>query len=302
MGQLRWGILLLLVVALALLPAIVGSYWTFLIAMILVNAIAAQGLNLVMGYTGQVSLGHAAFVAVGAYTMALCATRLGLPLVLAGGLALVVAAVFGVIVGIPSLKLNPLYLAMVTFGFGQAVMLLSLNLVALTGGPNGLRVKGASVSGDRLLPYYLVLAGAVLVWWVAYRIVYSPYGHALVAVRENETAALAMGIDVRRVKIIAFVLSAVVGAFSGALYAYLSGFVNPDAFAFNVSIAYLTMNVVGGMGTLAGPLIGAVIITVMPQLLGPLAEYQEVISGAILLLFLVGARNGLTGHREGAAG
>lgn len=295
MRGLSWLLALLLVAALALVPAAASQYWVFFVAMILINAIAAQGLNLVMGHAGQVSLGHAAFVAIGAYSTALVSTKLGLPLAVGAALGILLAMLFGVLVGIPSLRLDPLYLAMVTYGLGQVVVRVVNNWIDLTGGPNGVAVKGAAGVQEAMGPYYVVLLCALLMWLAAFRLVRSAYGRSFVAVRENATAARSMGIDVDRVKIVAFVLSAVWGAIAGALYAYLSGFVNPDAFVFAVSINYVAMNVVGGMGTLFGPLLGAAAMTALPQVLGPLAEYQEFIAGLILLVFLLVTRGGLIG-------
>jgi branched-chain amino acid transport system permease protein len=209
----------------------------------------------------------------------------------------------GFLIGLPALRLNPLYIAMVTFGFGQVVGYISLNWIELTNGPNGLTLPPITVGGYAFLPhtfYWVIAAAFVALAWVARNIARSRLGRCFVALRESELAAQAMGVHLAKYKTIAFALGAAYGGVSGSLYAGLSEFVNPDAFVFLVSILYLTMNVVGGMGTLAGPILGAVVFTVLPELLRPLAEYKEFASGGLLLVFLVFMPRGLVGIASAA--
>lgn len=273
-------------------------YPQFVVSLVLVNAIAAMGVNLSMGYAGQVSVGHAGFAAVGAYTTALLMSELDLSFWLTVPIGAVLAGSVGVLVGLPALRLSPLYIAMVTFGFGQAINSLCINWVSLTNGPNGVSVPpvtlGTYTLSARAL-YYVIAIAFLLLFWVSGNIVRSRLGRSFIAVRESELAAQSMGVHLAKYKTVAFSIGAVYGSVSGSLYAGLSQFVNPDAFVFLVSIMYLTMNVVGGMGTLVGPVLGAVIFTVLPELLRPAAEYKEFFSGALLLAFLIFMPGGIAG-------
>jgi branched-chain amino acid transport system permease protein len=193
---------------------------------------------------------------------------------------------------------------MVTFGFGQVVNLVSLNWVDLTNGPNGLPVPPISLGRYVFSPdsfYYVIAAFFLFLFWIAGNLVRSRMGRGFLAIRDSEVAAEAMGVNLATYKTIAFAVGAFFGGVSGALYAGLSSYVNPDAFTFPVSVLYLTMNVVGGMGTLAGPLVGALIFTAMPEVLRGFAEYKEFLSGGLLLLFLVFFPEGLVGMLGGAS-
>ena len=288
---------------LVVVPAMLPQYPRFVVSLALVNAIAAMGVNLSMGYAGQVSVGHAGFAAIGAYATAILMGRVGLSFWMTLPLGAALAGVMGFLIGLPALRLNPLYIAMVTFGFGQVVGYISLNWIELTNGPNGLTLPPITVGGYAFLPhtfYWVIAAAFVALAWVARNIARSRLGRCFIALRESELAAQAMGVHLAKYKTIAFALGAAYGGVSGSLYAGLSEFVNPDAFVFLVSILYLTMNVVGGMGTLAGPILGAVVFTVLPEILRPLAEYKEFASGGLLLVFLVFMPRGLVGIASAA--
>ncbi len=288
---------------LVVVPAMLPQYPRFVVSLALVNAIAAMGVNLSMGYAGQVSVGHAGFAAIGAYATAILMGRVGLSFWMTLPLGAALAGVMGFLIGLPALRLNPLYIAMVTFGFGQVVGYISLNWIELTNGPNGLTLPPITVGEYAFLPhtfYWVIAAAFVALAWVARNIARSRLGRCFIALRESELAAQAMGVHLAKYKTIAFALGAAYGGVSGSLYAGLSEFVNPDAFVFLVSILYLTMNVVGGMGTLAGPILGAVVFTVLPEILRPLAEYKEFASGGLLLVFLVFMPRGLVGIASAA--
>jgi ABC-type branched-subunit amino acid transport system permease subunit len=287
---------------LLLIPLALPRYPRFVASLSLVNAIAAMGVNLSMGYAGAVSVGHAGFAGIGAYTTALLMGKLGWPLWIVMPVSALVAAFVGCLIGIPALKLNPLYISMVTFGFGQVVSYVTLNWIALTNGPNGLTVPPAELFGYVFSPesfYYPIALCFALMLWIARNLVRSRMGRAFIAIRDGELAAQAMGIHLAKYKTVAFAVGAFYGGLAGSLYAGLSEFVNPDAFVFSVSILYLTMNVVGGIGTLAGPVVGAVVFTVLPELLRPFAEYKEFIAGALLLAFLVFLPTGIVGLARG---
>ncbi len=288
---------------LVVVPAMLPQYPRFVVSLALVNAIAAMGVNLSMGYAGQVSVGHAGFAAIGAYATAILMGRVGLSFWMTLPLGAALAGVMGFLIGLPALRLNPLYIAMVTFGFGQVVGYISLNWIELTNGPNGLTLPPITVGEYAFLPhtfYWVIAAAFVALAWVARNIARSRLGRCFIALRESELAAQAMGVHLAKYKTIAFALGAAYGGVSGSLYAGLSEFVNPAAFVFLVSILYLTMNVVGGMGTLAGPILGAVVFTVLPEILRPLAEYKEFASGGLLLVFLVFMPRGLVGIASAA--
>ncbi len=279
-------------------PLVLPTYPRFVMSLILVNAIAAMGVNLSMGYAGLVSVGHAGFAAVGAYTTAILMSTFNVSYWLTVPIAAVLAGALGVLVGVPALRLNPLYISMVTFGFGQAINSLAVNWVRLTNGPNGISVPPVELVGYMFSPhtfYYVVAVLFLTLLWLSANMVHSRLGRALIAVRTSELAAQAMGVHLGKYKTIAFALGACYGSVSGSLYAGLSEFVNPDAFVFQISIMYLTMNVVGGMGTVTGPVVGAVIFTVLPELLRPAAEYREFFSGGLLLVFLVFVQDGIVG-------
>jgi ABC-type branched-subunit amino acid transport system permease subunit len=294
-GAAGWGTA---IVVLAGLPHVLPVYHQFVASLTLVNAVAAMGVNLSMGYGGQVSIGHAGFVAIGAYTAAVLMTKLGVTYWLTLPLGGALAALAGFLIGLPALRLSHLYIGMVTFGFGQAIGFVALNWVALTNGPNGIAVPPVMVGAFMFTPdtfYYVIAAVFLALFWIARNLVTSRVGRSFLALRESETAAEAMGVNLVQYKTMAFAVGAAYGGVAGSLYAGLSQFVNPDAFVFLVSVLYLTMNVVGGMGTLAGPVLGAVIFTVMPELLRAFAEYKEFLSGALLLGFLVFFPRGLVG-------
>lgn len=285
-------------------PALLPEYPRFVVSLALVNAIAAMGVNLSMGYAGQVSVGHAGFAAIGAYTTAIMMGRLDVSFWATVPVGGALALLCGILIGLPALKLTHLYIAMVTFGFGQVVNLVALNWVELTNGPNGLPVPPISLGRYVFSPdsfYYVIAAFVLFLFWIAGNLVHSRMGRGFLAIRDSEVAAEAMGVHLAKYKTIAFGVGAFYGGISGALYAGLANYVNPDAFIFPISVLYLTMNVVGGMGTLAGPLVGALIFTVMPEVLRGFAEYKEFLSGGLLLLFLVFFPEGLVGMLDRAA-
>jgi ABC-type branched-subunit amino acid transport system ATPase component/ABC-type branched-subunit amino acid transport system permease subunit len=300
-----WTWLSIAVVAVVLVAGVLGSlvsnYYTFLIGSVLVTAVSALGLNIVMGYAGQVSLGHAAFMAVGAYTTGLLYSELALPFVLAAIAGVLAATVIGVLLGVPALRLSPLYLAMVTFAFGEVVTVVAINWLTVTGGPNGLRIPPVALGNSGMtLPMFVVFAGilAILAFLLGRNLLRGALGRALRALRESPLAAEAIGINVARHKVIAFALSAAYGGLAGALYLGLVQFINPDAFGFPTSLLYVTLNVVGGMGSILGSIIGTVIFVALPEVVSGFAEYSALISAALLLAFLLFVPRGIVGSIE----
>jgi ABC-type branched-subunit amino acid transport system ATPase component len=209
--------------------------------------------------------------------------------------------VIGVLLGVPALRLSPLYLAMVTFAFGEVVTVVAINWLTVTGGPNGLRIPPVALGNSGMtLPMFVVFAGivAILAFLLGRNLLRGALGRALRALRESPLAAEAIGINVARHKVIAFALSAAYGGLAGALYLGLVQFINPDAFGFPTSLLYVTLNVVGGMGSILGSIIGTVIFVALPELVSGFAEYSALISAALLLAFLLFVPRGIVGSIE----
>jgi ABC-type branched-subunit amino acid transport system ATPase component/ABC-type branched-subunit amino acid transport system permease subunit len=292
------GRLAVLLVFLVAAPFILPSYPAFVLTVAIVNVVAVVGVALTMGYAGQVSLGHAGFAAVGAYFTALSMGSLGLSFWLAMPLGGLVAAVAGLALALPSLRLGPLYVSMVTFGFGLVVQLVLVNWYSLTNGPNGLSVDPPVFFGTDLLPdrfHIAIVAVAALVFWGANNLVIGRTGRAFKAIRESELAARSMGIDLTYYKTMAFALGAFCAGIAGGLFVGLTQFVNPDGFIFQVSILYVTMSILGGAGSLLGAALGGFLLTVLPELLRGAAEYKDFLTGLLLLLLLIFLPRGLVG-------
>jgi ABC-type branched-subunit amino acid transport system ATPase component/ABC-type branched-subunit amino acid transport system permease subunit len=289
---------LLLVAACVIAAYLLPTYPLFVLSFAIVNIIAVLGVNLVMGYAGQISLGHAGFAAIGAYTTALLVANQEFPFWIALALGGLIAAGFGYVLGVPALRLGPLYVSMVTFGFGLVVVIILQNWYGLTNGPNGMAVPAPELFGYELfprqfhIPIVLIAAGLFL---LARNIVDSRHGRAFIAIRENELAARAMGINLAHYKTVAFAVGAFYAGISGGLFAGLSQFVNPDAFVFPVSILYVTMGILGGIGSLAGAALGGAMLTLLPELLRSAAEYKDFLSGLLLLVLLIFLPKGLIG-------
>lgn len=274
------------------LRGVINSYYYGILVTAGINIILVLGLNLVTGFTGQLHLGHAAFMAIGAYTAGILATAYKwafYPALLAGGLT---AALAGLLVGLPTLRLRGDYLAIATLGFGEIVRITLLNL-DITGGPFGLR----GIPRVTNLPVVII---AVLVTFVFMRsLVRSRFGRALIAIREDEVAAQAMGIETTRMKVTAFIVAAFFAGIAGGLFAYWFRYLNPSSFGFMVSIEILAMAVLGGLGNLFGSVLGASIITFLPELLRTsapaIAERRLVFYGALLVVIMILRPNGLLG-------
>ena len=298
-GSRLTGLLLLAAVVVALPLLFPKNYFVTVVGVAVgFHVILAVALNLLIGYAGQISLGHAAFFGLGAYTSAILTTRYDWSpwLAMLAGLAgvLVVAS----LISRPILRLKGHYLAMATLGFGIIVHIVMVQAVVLTGGPDGLSgVPGLSLLGWGLktdLHWYWVVAGVMLaVVWLSLNIVDSRTGRALRAVHGSEFAAEMMGIDTTRTKAQVFVLSALISAFAGSLFAHQQGFVSPDSFSFFVSIELVTMVVLGGMASTYGAVFGAVALTLLKAGLVVFHDYEMVILGAILMIVMIFLPQGL---------
>lgn len=262
--------------------------------------ILSLSINLIIGYAGQVTLGHAAFYGIGAYASALTALNWHFPFPASALAAMVVAGGCGLALGLPTLRLKEDYLAVVTLGFGVIVDLVFLNL-GFTGGPDGLAgIPAPSWGGVSFrapaLFLILVAVAVALVLLLTYRLVDSYHGRALRAIRDHEVTAQVMGINTPAYKIVIFTLAAALAGLAGSLYAHYITFINPETFGLHTSILILTMVVLGGMGSIAGSVLGAVILTALPELLRQAHAYQDLIYGALLVGLLIWRPQGLLGR------
>lgn len=281
---------LALVIALAPL-AITNNYFYDVAILVGLNAIVCVGLNLLIGYAGQISLGHAGFFGLGAYGSALLASRYGWPPLAALAAAAAGVALLAFVVGRPILRLHGHYLAMATLGLGIIVSIVLSTEDGLTGGPDGMAVPplallGLVVQGERT--WYWVVGGCLLLAvWLAQNLIESPIGRALRALHTSEIAAEVAGIDSVRQKLMVFVVSAVFAAVAGGLTAYYAGFITPAKASFLHSIELVTMVVFGGMASTFGAVVGAAILTVLPQVLTLLKDYEMVVFGALLMFTMI---------------
>jgi branched-chain amino acid transport system permease protein len=277
-------------------PWVAPRYFVFLASLILVNAVAAIGLNVLSGYTNQLSFGHAGFLAIGAYAAALLTIHAPMvPVVVTLALAGALTAVVGLAFGVPCLRLGGLYLTMATLAFGFVITEVILNLDALTRGNDGLRVPTAHLGtialGTDAARYYLAAGVAALMVAAAANIVRTRTGRAFLAIRESEIAAAASGVPVAVYKTIAFGLSAFYTGVAGALFAFVVGYLSPDAFDVFLSVDFVVMIIVGGLGSVPGSIAGAAVVTLLHDWLAAAQNYRPLIFGAILIacmLFMPG--------------
>lgn len=290
--QPRVGGLIVLAIIITLLPLIFPTAFYYRIgAVIYIMAIAAIGINLLMGFAGQVSLGHAGFFGIGAYAVAIAPAHFGLPSWLGLLLGALIAGGLAWGVGRPILRLKGYYLAVATLGLGILVAMALNNESAWTGGPDGMSVArlelfGWTVRGSQT--WYWV-AGILLVaaTWLALNIANSPTGRALRALHDSEVASQVSGVDVARYKLLAFVISAIYASVAGSLLALLNGFITPDAAGFMHSIELVIMVVLGGMGSIFGSILGAALLTALPQVLTAFDRYEHALLGLIMIAVMV---------------
>ncbi len=276
-----------------------NPYTLKLLTIVGINTILALGLNMLMGYAGQISLGHAAFYGLGAYTSAVLTVHYHWSPWSALPAALLLTAFVAYVVGRPTLKLSGYYLGMGTLGFGIIVNIAFREWSSFTGGASGLtgipplEVGSLSLQGGRSY-FYLVWLVVFVAFVVCERLVDSRMGRALRAIHDSEKAAAAMGVDTSRIKVSIFVMSAVMAAVAGFLYAHLISFISPGSFDFMTSIRLVTMVVIGGMASIWGSLLGAFLLTLLPEWLHVFADYEITIYGFILMTVMIFLPQGLT--------
>ena len=295
----RYGVFVLIAVG-ACVPLMTdnGYYVHSVMAKVCIYAILVAGLDLVVGYAGDVSVGHAGLFAVGAYTTAILMTRLAVPYPVAAGAAVLLSSVFGLILGVPALRLAGPYLAVATIAFGLIIQTFINEAVWLTQGSLGIQGIGPLAIGPLDLDgnhfYYLVYVLMVLCLYGVHRLVRSYWGRALEALRENTVAAECSGVSRYRMKLSAFVFSAALAGLAGALFVHVDKYVGPPTFSLQLSILFLIMLIFGGTRSIVGNVLGTFIVVVLPDLFNALIDYQLLIFGSLLLFTLYFLPGGLS--------
>lgn len=287
-----------------IVPFFQNDYYRDVLTLTGMYAVLALGLNLIVGQAGLLNLGYVSFYAVGAYTYAILSTRFGVgfwPGLVAGGAA---AAAFSAVIGLPTLRLRGDYFAIVTLGLGEITRILLNNWDSVTGGPNGISDIARPVLFGFTLSrplhfYYLILAIAVLTVIAMGRLMASRVGRAWIAVREDETAAEAMGIDTFRLKMLAFLLGSAWAGVVGVFFAAKMAFVSPESFTFSESVLILCMVVLGGMGSIPGIVLGALLLIALPEFFREFQDYRMLAFGAALILMMIFRPQGLLGPAKG---
>ena len=300
---------LLLVVLLAA-PFVVPEYWRAQLVFIYIWGIVGFGLMLLSGFTGQLSMGHAAFLAIGAYTETLLQAA-GWPFLLSAPASILLAAAAGILIGGPALRLTGIYLAIATLAFGFIVEEVLARWESLTAGNSGLMVPPLNLAGSPLTGsnsfYYLCLVCIVLVALVVRNLLRAPTGRAFIAIRDSEISAQSMGVNLARYKTLSFALSAGITGLAGALYAHQIRFISPEQFTLFLSIEFLMMIVIGGMGSLHGAVFGAIFMIVLPELIAITKDYlpqvvaeqtglKSTVFGVLMILFVLFEPLGLYGR------
>ncbi|HEX7621857.1 MAG TPA: hypothetical protein VF359_11770 [Anaerolineales bacterium] len=301
----RWSTLGVLGLLVLLLPVILGSYFSEILDNVGIYILMGLGLNIVVGFAGLLDLGYVAFYAIGAYTLGILTTSEAVGLLhisfwLATPVALVVAVAFGVILGLPILKMRGDYLAIVTLGFGEIIRIVVLSdwLKPILGGSEGIQLIGKPVIGPLVLAnqqqlYYLILIGIILAGFISIRLKDSHLGRSWMALREDEDVAEAMGINKVVTKLLAFAMGALFSGLGGALFATKIGSVYPQSFSFIVSINILSLIIIGGMGSIPGVFVGGLALVGLPLLLSQFADFRYLIYGAVLVIMMLMKPEGL---------
>ncbi len=297
-ARVKLTIAIVISIIIVALPAVITDPLILqLLVQVSILALLSLGLNLVFGFTGQISIGHAAFYALGAYSGAILETKAHFPWFFAWPLAVIITCFLAWLLSFPLLRLRGHYLAMGTLAFGLIVYTLVLNWLPLTGGSDGIILPAAQVLGRDLalrLPY-VIIGAAVLAYWALRNLVSSSVGRALRALRDDEEGAEALGIAVGRYKTIAFVIAAGLAAIAGILFAHRTQVITPETFAFSESIQILLMVVIGGMASNIGSLIGAIVVVVLQHYLQVFQGYQNLIWAVLVLVILLFEPRGIVG-------
>lgn len=307
----RLWMLIGLILLFAVIPFVSSAYILYILNTIGIYAISVIGLNILIGYTGQISLGHGAFFGVGAYAAAALSTRLGVPFLLAVPAAGMITAAVGIVFGLPSARLKHLYLLIATLA-GQFILeYVFLQWEGLTGGANGIVVSGATFFGldlgkDRTF-YYVIFICFVATTWIAVNLMRTRFGRAFIAIRDNDRAAEGMGIPIFPYKLLSFAVSSFCAGFAGALFAYHMRSITPEPFNLWLSIEFIAMIIIGGLGNIPGSIYGAIFIVILKEVLSHITQYfmnvggvaitiaplREFVFGLAIVLFIIFEPKGL---------
>jgi len=270
---------------------VINSYYAGIINLALINIILAVSLNLIVGFTGQLCLGHAGFMSIGAYISAVITQKAGLPFLISILIGAIVACLFAALIGYPTLKLTGDYFAITTLAFGEIIRIIIMNIDSV-GGARGF------TGIPKKTTFTLAFLIAVIVIIIIYNVIHSSQGRAMLSVRENEIAAESMGINAFKYKMMAFIIAAFFAGIAGGLYAHYMGYIQPASFDFNKSIDYLTFVVFGGMGSISGSIIATIFLTFLPELLRGLGNYRMLIYPLALIILMIFRPQGLFGDKE----
>ena len=292
-----FGLYIVIAILIVLPFVLPNSFYMDLVIRMAINAVIVLGLNLLIGFAGQISLGHAGFLGIGAYASAVLPTHFGWHPLLAMGAGAAVTGALAALVARPIFKLKGHYLAMATLGLGIIINIALRNEAQWTGGPDGMAVPamglfGFDLSSDKQWYWVVALLLSVSVW-ASLSLIDSPFGRALRALHGSEVASQVVGVDVVRYKVAIFVMSAVFASIMGSVTAHYVGFVSPNFADFFHSIELVTMVVIGGMASVYGSLVGAVLLTALPQALATFEGWETVVFGAILMLSMIFMPKGL---------
>ena len=279
-------------------PLGVNGYGLYLLTLTEIFALVALGLNFLTGYAGQISLCHASFFGVGAYATAILTQKAGVPYLLSLFAGAAFTTAIGAIVAVPSLRLKNIYLAIATLGFGVVLQKIIFEWRSLTGGGGGMALTAPHIAGYELSTtglYYLTLVLMTLGLFGAWNVSRGRTGRALLVIKDSEIAAGSLGIHAARYKVIAFAISAFYAAIAGGLFAYLVRYINPESFSVGLSISFLSMVVIGGLGTIGGSILGAAFYVIVPELLRGIKDAPGLVFGLLLVLVMVFMPQGLWG-------
>ena len=293
-----WAVIVIVIVS--ALPSVLSPYWVFLASEVVIYAIATLGLDLLFGLTGQLSLAHASFMGLGAYTAAVC-TAMGMSVWFQIPLVFVVSILAGVVVAVPTLRLAGLRLALVTLLFGELFTWAVIQVGGITGGSEGMSVPALNVfsfsTGNATQGYFLVVVIGLIASLCHWQLLRTQFGRAMLAVRDSEMAASSVGVDIVKTKVVAFVLAAVFASISGFLYSYIVGFVSPSTFGLFPSVYFLVAVILGGVGSGVGSWLGACYLVLMPQIFTMMGRPNlfPIVGGAILVGVALLLPGGLVG-------
>jgi branched-chain amino acid transport system permease protein len=288
-----------LVLLFALPFLIEKSYTMYILNLVGIYAIMTVGLNIVLGYTGQISIVNAGFMGIGAYITALSIVKLGIPIYVALPMAGILTAGIGIIIGFPALRLGSHYLAMATLACNQAIQLIMIHWKSVTMGAAGVSLSSVNIgpialnSNHRL--YFLVIPIALILIYLYANIIKSKLGRSLIAVRDSEIAAQSMGVSLAKYKTTAFAISGFYAGIGGGLFALVIGYVSPESFGLNESVLHLAVLVIGGTATLPGPILGSIFFVIAPELFHWMVEYKVLVFSLISLIFIIFMPGGIYG-------